>query len=282
MEQKIIFREMLSEIKNLAGQRGGRLTVGEIDDFFANAQLEPAQMELIYEYLQGQGITVEGYGKGGLPEGVLSERFAKAAKWAKGGEKAPLAYGAEHKTAEEEEDTGCLDGMRVYLEEMERIGRLEPEEELLLFQRAAAGDREARGELARLYLPMICEAVGDYDGEEILVEDLIQEGNMGLLMTLEKLEVADSLAAFRAQLMNGVNRYLQEVLERQRHILEMGKGIENRVNHLSQAIHSLEEELEHRVSVEELSAYLEMPAEEIRDILKMAGDELKVEGYENR
>lgn len=104
---------------------------------------------------------------------------------------------------------------------------------------------------------------------------------MGLLMTLEKLEAADSLAAFRAQLMNGVNRYLQEVLERQRHILEMGKGIENRVNHLSQAIHSLEEELEHRVSVEELSAYLEMPAEEIRDILKMAGDELKVEGYEN-
>ena len=39
--------------------------------------------------------------------------------------------------------------------------------------------------------------------------------------------------------------------------------------------------IQSRVSVEELSAYLEMPAEEIRDILKMAGDELKVEGYEN-
>ena len=105
---------------------------------------------------------------------------------------------------------------------------------------------------------------------------------MGLLLTLERLETADSLAAFQAQLLNGVNQYMQEVLKEQKDIREMGRGIAKRVDHLSQAIHNLEEELEHRVSVEELSAYLEMPAEEIRDILKMAGDELKVDGYENQ
>ena len=32
--------------------------------------------------------------------------------------------------------------------------------------------------------------------------------------------------------------------------------------------------------MEELSAYLEMPVEEIRDILRMAGDEIEVEGYD--
>ena len=41
---------------------------------------------------------------------------------------------------------------------------------------------------------------------------------------------------------------------------------------------NLERDLEHRVSVSELSAYLEMPMEEIRDILRMAGDEIKIRG----
>lgn len=62
----------------------------------------------------------------------------------------------------------------------------------------------------------------------------------------------------------------------------MGNGIAKKVNHLNQAIQNLEEDLEHRVSVEELSAYLEMPVEEIKNILKMAGDEIEVEGYENK
>ena len=40
---------------------------------------------------------------------------------------------------------------------------------------------------------------------------------------------------------------------------------------------NLEEDLEHKVSVDELSAYLEMPEEEIKDILRMAGEEIKVD-----
>ena len=73
---------------------------------------------------------------------------------------------------------------------------------------------------------------------------------------------------------------MEKVLREQQEEKNLGDGIVKRVNHLSQAIHNLEEELEHKVSVEELSAYLEMPMEEIRDILKMAGDGLDVEGYE--
>ena len=44
MEQKIIFREMLSEIKALADTKGNQLTVQEINDFFANAHLGQEQL----------------------------------------------------------------------------------------------------------------------------------------------------------------------------------------------------------------------------------------------
>ena len=48
------------------------------------------------------------------------------------------------------------------------------------------------------------------------------------------------------------------------------------VNYLNEAIKNLEEDLERKVSLEELSAYIEMPAEEIEAILKMAGDEIEL------
>ena len=105
-------------------------------------------------------------------------------------------------------------------------------------------------------------------------------GNIGLLMAVEALEERDSLAAYQVQLMNAVNQHMQDVLQEQKDLRELGDGIAKRVTHLSQAIHNLEEDLEHKVSVEELSAYLEMPVQESRDILKMAGDELDVDGAE--
>lgn len=264
MEQKFIFREMLSEVKALADRKGNRLTVQEIDEFFANTHLEKEQLELVYEYLKSQMIQVVGYEK----------ENKKASAILKGAEI------QEEETGSEEEDKDRWGGMELYLEELEQIEILDAKEEFALFQKTIAGDASAKKHLIELYLPMVCELAVDFDGEEELVEDLIQEGNMGLMLAVEKLEDSDSLAAFRAQLMNRVNQYMQEVLKEQKEFCEMGRGIARRVNHLSEAIRNLEEDLEHKVSVEELSAYLEMPVEEIRDILKMAGDELEVEDYE--
>ena len=64
MQNKIIFREMLSEIKKLADQKGNRLTREEVRDFFAKAGLNQEQLELIYDYLAGQKIEVEGRSTG--------------------------------------------------------------------------------------------------------------------------------------------------------------------------------------------------------------------------
>ena len=61
---------------------------------------------------------------------------------------------------------------------------------------------------------------------------------------------------------------------------QLDEGIVSRVNHLNEAVHNLERDLEHKVSAEELSAYLEMPLSEIRDLLRMSGDQIELEGNE--
>ena len=52
----------------------------------------------------------------------------------------------------------------------------------------------------------------------------------------------------------------------------------SQVNHLDEAIKNLERDLERKVSAEELSAYLDMPLEQIRDILNISGDQIEVDG----
>ena len=70
---------------------------------------------------------------------------------------------------------------------------------------------------------------------------------------------------------------MEQMIDSSRKTKKMDEGIVSRVSHLDEAIRNLERDLEHKVSAEELSAYLEMPLEEIKDVLRMAGDQIELE-----
>lgn len=248
MQERIIFREMLSEIKELADEKGNRLTVEEIRDFFSNAHLTEEQLAMIYEYLAGQKIRVVGYEAAGKEEHP------------------------------EEQEAGSLTEdvyMGMYLDELKAIAPVSEEEEEKLFLLAAAGDDMAKSRLVELYLNMVCEIAHTYAYGSLPVSDLIQEGNVALLLAVNDLEVLEHLQAYREHLYRTVSEAMEEALTEHRDVKEMDEQIAERVNHLNEAVQNLERDLEHKASVAELSAYLEMPMEEIRDILRMAGDELE-------
>lgn len=250
MQERIIFREMLSEIKELADRKGNRLTTEEVRDFFANAHLEEDQLAMIYEYLAGQKIEVVG-------------------------------YEAKKKEDAEEPEAGGLtedEYMGMYLEDLETIAPVMEEEEEKLFLLAAAGDSGAQSRLVELYLKMVCETARTYACGGLPLSDLVQEGNVALMLALHNLEVMDRLQAYREYLYRAVREAMEDALEEQKDLKAMDEQIAERVNHLNESVHNLERDLEHKVSVAELSAYLEMPVDEIRDILRMAGDKIEIEG----
>ena len=74
---------------------------------------------------------------------------------------------------------------------MGRIGRgalLSYEEELELGRRARAGDREARRRLVEKNLRLAVSVAKKYRGQGLPFEDLIQEGNIGLLKAVDKFD----------------------------------------------------------------------------------------------
>ena len=258
MQDKLIFREMLGELKKLADEHGNYLTTDEIKGFFKNGGLEEEHFQLIYEYLAGEKIEIEGY----------TPKKTAVLKEAAGEKSAKTEY-------EPEEDGNAP--LEFYEEELKELEAIPEEEKWKLFQMAAAGDRLAKGRLTQGYLQTVYDLSRTYQYVGVPQGDLLQEGNIGLMLALEDLEVGLSLEEYEKGLFEKIQKAMEEAVEENQDLADMGQKIADRANHLQEAVKNLEEDLEHKVSVDELSAYLEMPEEEIKDILRMAGEEIKVD-----
>ena len=168
--------------------------------------------------------------------------------------------------------------MQMYLEDLNSIPTVTEEEEEKLFLLAAAGDDASKNRLVEIYLRMVCDVAHTYSYGGVSQNDLIQEGNVALMLAIHDLEIMEGLEEYRTYVYDAVRKAMEEALTEQQDFRDLDEKIAERVNHLNESVKNLEQELEHKVSIGELSAYLEMPVEEIRDILRMAGDKIEIEG----
>ena len=252
MEERVIFKELLSEFKEMAAGRGGIVTRQEVESYFSHAALENSQIDLICDYLESQMIHVEGY------------------------EKSALQADTQQKEDDQEEadtDLPRSESLQRYLDEIGQILMPENDELKALFDAASEGSKEAGEELVRLYLPEVCSMASQYEQESVTAEDLIQEGNIGLMLAVSEMERQENLAAYQALLFNQVSAHMEEMIRRDSLVSDGSRGMLGKVTHLHEAIRSLTQELEHSVSIDELSAYLEIPREEIMDILNLTGSD---------
>ena len=86
-------------------------------------------------------------------------------------------------------DLNINDPVRMYLKEIGQIKLLTMEEELALADRILEGDPEAKQILAEANLRLVVSIAKRYVGRGMLFLDLIQEGNIGLMKSVEKFDV---------------------------------------------------------------------------------------------
>jgi RNA polymerase primary sigma factor len=80
------------------------------------------------------------------------------------------------------------DSLRLYLREIARIPLLSASREVMLAERAEAGDREARNQLIEANLRLVVSIARKYVGQGLSLEDLIGEGNIGLIRAVTKFD----------------------------------------------------------------------------------------------
>ena len=275
MEQQDKFRQVLQEVRSEAEKNGRIISRDAVQKHFEDSGLNEEQIDLVCTYLMGYGIQVT---KRDAVQEIQAAEETEANNAARTDRDVPDEDG--EKTGEETGEKIGEDGhsfLEDYVDEINRIPQPDPEKEFALFAAASAGNRKAKQRLAAAYLSAVCDMASEYEGKGLETGDLVQEANVGLMLALDKVEMKESLAAFRACLMNEVSAYLQQAVDQSSENRKKDQALADRVSHLSEAAAQLKEETGGSITPEELAEYLNVSVDEIRDIMRLAGDD----GQEN-
>lgn len=80
--------------------------------------------------------------------------------------------------------------IKIYMREMGQFSMLSAEKEIELANRIAEGDQSAKNELVEANLRLVVSLARHYQGCGLSYQDLIQEGNIGLIKAAEKFDVS--------------------------------------------------------------------------------------------
>lgn len=80
--------------------------------------------------------------------------------------------------------------IKIYMHEMGQFSMLSADEEVKLARRISEGDQSAKNELVEANLRLVVSLARHYQGCGLSYQDLIQEGNIGLIKAAEKFDVS--------------------------------------------------------------------------------------------
>lgn len=248
----IQFQEKLRNICELGKQNGNMLTHEQIREHFASTDLETSQMLKVLQYLKLQGIMIEGD-----TASVETEEV---------GETEPESKGTSTPLTSEEEAY-----LKDYLAEVSNGKEVSPEMLHTLFENLADGDAIAEAALTSIYLPVAANMAADMNCTEIQLADLIQEANVVLLTVLSDPETERKDDAWlRLQLRKGIIAAIEEQTQKK----FQDDCLVAKVEKLETAVKELtDDDGENRFTIDELAVILDMNVDEIRDILRLTGDD---------
>lgn len=245
MDEQTRFRTALAALSASAEQKNRRLTQEDVQEFFRDMELNQEQYQLVYAYLASKRIQVAGVE---LPRVTAEE----------------LPY-----TEEEQEF------LNRYRKDM-RFVKKQPEDVLRsLYERAADGEQQAKQLLTEHHMDRVLELAKGYAHQGLLIQDLVQEGNLGLMIGIDTLGLMEEGMTFEAHLENEIHRALRAALDEQEDSKSTGEQVVEKLNKLADSITELTEDLGREVTPDELSLYLDMPLEEIEDLLRIAGENIE-------
>ena len=162
------FQDKLKEIQTLAMKNGKQVQAELVEQFFGEEGMDQEKLKKVFDFLEIQGITVHGYSK---KSGDFSKEFQSQ------GDIEPVEEVQQVPlTAEEEE----------YLSEyLETFGEIDDFDREQLFLALRAGE-DVKERILKSYQREVVEIARELHSGEIFFGDLLQEGNMGLLMALEQ------------------------------------------------------------------------------------------------
>lgn len=240
MEKEIVFAKTLEAVKQMAREQGNCVTKEQIEEAFAEMDLAEEQLELIVDYLQKHKI---GIGEQVNPDDYLTE-----------------------------EESNYID---TYLEELQLLKEVSEGEREAITLSAMAGDIQAQKRLIEIYLPQVVEIAKLYSGQGVFMEDLIGEGNVAVAAGVSMLGCLEHAREAQGMLgkmvMDAMEDYISENMEESK----ADQKVLERVNKVADQARELAEELQRKVTVEELAEETKLSKEVILEAIRISGGSIE-------
>ena len=261
---KAQFAEKLKALLDLGKKKKNVLEYQEINDFFQGITLTTEQMDLIFEYLEANGIDVLRI----TEDDALLES-----------DDLPLEeeeVDMENIDLSVPEGVSIEDPVRMYLKEIGKVPLLSAEEEIDLARRMENGDEAAKKRLAEANLRLVVSIAKRYVGRGMLFLDLIQEGNLGLIKAVEKFDYTKGYK-FSTYATWWIRQAITRAIADQARTIRIPVHMVEPINKLIRVSRQLLQELGREPTPEEIAEEMSMPVERVREILKISQEPVSLE-----
>ncbi len=288
MEDKNKFQEMLKDVLEVARVQGNELGMNEIKELFGDMGLTEEQYEHIFAYLAAAHITVKGYVKTRVfddyKEAIQEEEVKEEAEEEKAEEEKEPAEEEEVTSDDKEEkkkDKVQAQGadsqyLKMYLQDLDAVKPANEAEFCLLLQAVREKKENVKERFIEVQLIKVVEIAKLYQNRGVTLEDLIQEGNIGLLCAVETL-YTDTVLENETDFIEGyIRNAMEEIIYESTESSSFEKEMIEKIDYIRKASEDLKEELGREGNIHELSRYVKMSEEELIDIINMSVDGVKL------
>jgi RNA polymerase primary sigma factor len=155
--------------------------------------------------------------------------------------------------------------LKIYLREIAEVPLLSREEEIDLAKRIRKGDRKAYSHMVRANLRLVVKIAHDYAHFGLPVQDLISEGNMGLMKAVQRFDPKRGvkLSTYAAW---WIKQSIKRALANQSKTIRLPVHVVDKLSRMRRVAMKLADESGHEPTDEELSEEMGIPRHKITQL----------------
>jgi len=155
-----------------------------------------------------------------------------------------------------------------YLQEIGKEVLINADEEVVLAKKIREGDQAALEKLTKANLRFVVSVAKQYQSQGMTLPDLINEGNLGLIKAAKRFDETRGFK-FISYAVWWIRQSIIQAISEQSRMVRLPLNKIGAISKINKGASALEQQLEREASAQEISEFLDLPEQEVSNVLHM-------------